>query len=143
MTCTYTSGSSSASHTPSVHFDEQVTRSVTTNIDLRPVTDPDLVSSGLYTQTQIDALAKHYNAVKVGGITYRRTKYYEQDTFPWTADAITQNASGDVVGKTGTPTGLTGSVANQWMFMSMEIRDDGGLVEVTEEWAFNKAGWIK
>jgi hypothetical protein len=143
MTCTYGPGSSSAGHTASTHFDAQITKSVTTQMNLVPIDDPDLVTSGLYTEGQIASLKKHYNAVKVGGIVYQRTKYYEPDVFPWTADAITQNASGDVVCTTGTPTGLTGATANQWMFMSLNIRDDGSLVEVTEEWQFNKAGLKK
>ena len=70
--------------------------------------------------------------MEIGGVRYQYTTYVA--TFAWTAASLLTASTGEVVGETGTPTGITSVTADTWMFKGNSVSQKGGLIRVTENW---------
>jgi hypothetical protein len=70
--------------------------------------------------------------MEVGGVTYQYTTYVS--SFPWTAASLLTASTGEVVGQTGTPTGVTAIISETWKFKGNSVAQKGLIARVTENW---------
>jgi hypothetical protein len=96
--------------------------------------DPRLVSAGIYSQAAIDAMPEEQKTVFIGGLEYLYTTY--EDSYVWTEANLTAN-----IGKTGSPTGITGATADNWLLQNRAVREEGSVVSETETWRYSEWGW--
>jgi len=94
------------------------------------VEDP-LIPSSLVDQA-IAAGNAGNQTIETGGVSYQYTTYVA--TFAWTAASLLTASTGEVVGETGTPTGITSITADTWMFKGNSVSQKGSTIRVTENW---------
>jgi hypothetical protein len=70
--------------------------------------------------------------MEIGGVSYQYTTYVS--TFTWSASALLKASTGEVVGETGTPTGITSVITDTWKFKGMSVMEKGEITRVTENW---------
>ena len=81
---------------------------------------------------QYAAQAAGNKTMELGGVAYQYTTYVS--SFPWTAASLLSASTGEVVGQTGTPTGITAIVSETWKFKGNSVAQKGSIARVTENW---------